>query len=286
MSAARASGCAGRGATCAGAGCRSCSPSRCVIAIGTGLYAGLGGMREWRERSERRRASPRSRTTTCASTCARAASCAPGALRARAERAAGAGVVRAREERLVVPDPGRRLAPGGRTVLVPGQIVGMTCRAARPSTRSGPGAAGPCGPATRAAPSRCSSAASRATTACRPRAPCASPAGDGCATSGRGCRREYFLVSAPRADFGGRGDASRWCSRRCGPRSALAGRAGRVNELLVRLAPGADAAAVRPRRASRARAGAARRRHDRHARRPRSAPTASSTTTPQATSGS
>ena len=97
-----------------------------MIAIGTGLYAGLGGMREWRESSNdlsfARLAYHDLRVDLSEGSYVRAG---------RLERALSAlreqGIVRIAEERMIVPtqvDASR----AGRTVLVPGQIVGIAHR--------------------------------------------------------------------------------------------------------------------------------------------------------------
>ena len=146
-----------------------------------------------------------------------------------------------------------------------------------PAERSGPGDA-------RTRQSRCSTSRSPVTTDCRPRAPCASPRLGTVRYVGQGLSPQYFLVSGP-GFFGGEATfAVVYAPLRAAQRAA--GRAGRVNELLVRLAPGLDVAAGE-RRSARCpgrRRCLASARPSRAAR--RSAPTASCTTTPAATSGS
>ena len=95
-----------------------------VIAIGTGLYAGLGGMREWRERSNdlsfAQLAYHDLRVELSQGDYLGA-----GRLRRVADGVPG---VRAAQERMVVPTQ-VDASGDGRTVLVPGQIVGMPLRA-------------------------------------------------------------------------------------------------------------------------------------------------------------
>ncbi|HZO59936.1 MAG TPA: FtsX-like permease family protein [Solirubrobacterales bacterium] len=91
-----------------------------VIAIGTGLYGGLGGMQEWREQSNDRSFSQLAYHDL------RVDLSQGGHLRAGrlAATLSGTAGVRAVQERLIVPtqvDASTR----GQTVLVPGQIVGI-----------------------------------------------------------------------------------------------------------------------------------------------------------------
>lgn len=95
-----------------------------VIAIGTGLYAGLGGMREWRERSNdlsfAELAYHDLRVDLSQGDYLRA-----GRLRGVLRDVPG---VMEAEERMIVPTQ-VDASTAGRTVLVPGQIVGMPPRA-------------------------------------------------------------------------------------------------------------------------------------------------------------
>jgi putative ABC transport system permease protein len=101
-----------------------------VIAIGTGLYAGLGGLRSWREESNdlsfAKLAYHDLRVDLSEGSYVRAGRLIR-ALRRMRER----GAVSVAEERLVVPTQVDATRPG-RTVLVPGQIVGVPLASGEP----------------------------------------------------------------------------------------------------------------------------------------------------------
>jgi putative ABC transport system permease protein len=207
-----------------------------VIAIGTGLYAGLGGMREWRERSND--ASFAELAYHDLRVDLSQGSYLPAGRLAAATRQVPD--VRASEERLIVPTQ-VDASGGGRTVLVPGQIVGMPV--------------GPPGP-------RVDTLAALAGRGLR-----AGDAGDRTVVLDRSFARHYELPAAGNVRLAGLGRV-RYAGHALSPQfflvsgtgafggeatfavvyaplelaQAAAGRPGRVNEAVLRLAPGADVA--------------------------------------------
>ena len=205
-----------------------------VIAIGTGLYAGLGGMREWRERSNdlsfAQLAYHDLRVDLSEGSYVRG-----GQLERALSDLRARGVVRAAEERLIVPtqvDASR----GGRTVLVPGQIVGMPARPRVDALWAGAGRSLGRRDARRAAVVLDLAFARHyglpATGTVR------MPGLGQVRYVGQGLSPQFFLVSGP-GFFGGEATyAVVYAPLRAAQRAA--GRPGRVNELLLRLAPESD----------------------------------------------
>ena len=180
-----------------------------VIAIGTGLYAGLGGMREWRESSNdlsfARLAYHDLRVDLSEGSFVRAG---------RLERALSAlreqGIVHVAEERMIVPtqvDASR----AGRTVLVPGQIVGMPPAPQVDRLWAGPGRT--LGPRD----ARTDNAVLDVAFARHYGLPASStvriPRLGNVRYVGQGLSPQYFLVSGPASSAARR--HSRWCTRRC-----------------------------------------------------------------------
>lgn len=209
-----------------------------VIAIGTGLYAGLGGMEEWRVESNDLSFEQLSyhdlRIDVSEGTFVRA-----GRLARALDGLRRAGVVSVAEERLIVPTQVDASRPG-RTVLVPGQIVGIPPqRAGRPRVDevwAGEGRTLSPTDARRNVAVLDLAFASHyglpATGTVR------MPALGRVGVVGQGLSPQYFLVSGP-GFFGGEATfAVVYAPLRAAQRAA--GRPGTVNELLVRLAPGAD----------------------------------------------
>jgi len=207
-----------------------------VIAIGTGLYAGLGGMREWRERSNdlsfAQLAYHDLRVDLSEGSFVRAG---------RLERALSAlreqGIVRVAEERMIVPtqvDASR----AGRTVLVPGQIVGMPPGPRVDRVWAGTGRAlGPADTRTGAAVLDLAFARHYGL----PGSGTVRIPGLGRVRYvGHGLSPQFFLVSGP-GFFGGEATFAVVYAPLAAAQRA-SGRPGRVNELLVRLAPGANVA--------------------------------------------
>ena len=126
------SGCAGPGAICARAGCWSLAIAL-VLAIGTGLYSGLGSMETWRiDSNDASFAALHAhdlRVTSAEGSFAR-----PGELRAVVERDPGSAASRGAEERLSLPTQVDASRARAGAVLVPGEIVGA--RASRGAARS------------------------------------------------------------------------------------------------------------------------------------------------------
>jgi len=209
-----------------------------VIAIGTGLYAGLGGMREWRERSNDLSFEQLSyhdlRIDVSEGTFVRA-----GRLARALDGLRRAGVVSVVEERLIVPTQVDASRPG-RTVLVPGQIVGIPPqRAGRPHVDEMWAGAGR---ALTPADARREVAVLDLAFARHYGLPATGtvrmPALGRVGVVGHGLSPQHFLVSGP-GFFGGEATfAVVYAPLRAAQRAA--GRPGAVNELLVRLAPGAD----------------------------------------------
>ncbi|MBS1868388.1 MAG: FtsX-like permease family protein [Actinobacteria bacterium] len=211
-----------------------------LLALGVGMYAALGSMSAWRKDSADQSFSALRmhdlRVSLADGSFARA-----GALRAALHRMPERDAVTVAEERLVVPaqvDASAR----GRTIIVPGRIVGapVDARVDTLFVRGG--------------------RALRAGDAARPVAELeysfarhyGLPAsGTIRLTGGRTLRYvgqvqapEYFVVTAPGADFGAEASfAVAFVPLRAA--QVLTGHAGRVNELVLRTRPGTDLAALR-----------------------------------------
>jgi putative ABC transport system permease protein len=208
-----------------------------VIAIGTGLYAGLGGTREWRERSNdlsfAQLAYHDLRVDLSEGSFVRA-----GALERALRELREQGVVRVAEERLIVPTQVDASRPG-RTVLVPGQIVGIPSRAAGAGVDELRASAGR---TLTAADARRDVVVLDLAFARHFGLPDSGtvriPRLGRVRYVGQGLSPQFFLVSGP-GFFGGEATfAVMYAPLRAAQRAA--GRAGRVNEVLIRLAPGAD----------------------------------------------
>ncbi len=205
-----------------------------VIAVGTGLYAGLGGMREWRERSNdlsfAQLAYHDLRVDLSQGSYLRS-----GSLRAVVRGVPG---VRATEERMVVPTQ-IDASHGGRTVLVPGQIVGMPVRAGGPRVDT---LAPKAGRTLRPGDARAQVVVLDRAFADHYGLPAAGRvrlAGLGPTRYvGQALSPQYFLVSGT-GSFGGEATfAVVYAPLRVAQRAAA--RPGRVNEAVLRLAPGAN----------------------------------------------
>lgn len=209
-----------------------------VIAIGTGLYAGLGGMQDWREGSNDLSFEQLShhdlRIDVSEGAFVRA-----GRLSRALDGLRRAGVVGVAEERLVVPTQVDASRPG-RTVLVPGQIVGVPPqRPGRPHVDevwAGPGRS------LTPADARRDVAVLDLAFARHYGLPATGtvrmPVLGRMRVVGHGLSPQYFLVSGP-GFFGGEATfAVVYAPLRAAQRAAS--RPETVNELLVRLAPGAD----------------------------------------------
>jgi putative ABC transport system permease protein len=218
-----------------------------VIAIGTGMFTGLGSMETWRKRSNDASFALLN-AHDLKVTLAEGSFAHTGDVR-RAVSALPRGVrVTGVEERLVVPtqvDASRR----GRSLLVPGALVGLDVTS---PDRSIDGIAAERGRSLRPRDARSavpvveSGFAEQAGLPTRGRISIAG--GRMLRTVGQGTSPEYFLVTRPGGgEFGGA--ESRYAVLFVPLRTAQAasGRADVVNQLLVTLPPGADAQAEAPR---------------------------------------
>ena len=213
-----------------------------LLALGVGMYAAMSSMSVWRVASaDASFAALRMHDLRVSLT--EGGTAPGGALRAAVARSRARRDVDADAERLVVPTQ-VDVSAGGRRVIVPGRLVG-----------AGPGA-------------RVDTLATR-----RGRVPAASPTqppavaieynfarhydlpasgtltlagGRRVAYTGQVLAPEYFIVTAPGADFGAE-SAFAVAFAPLRTVQALAGLPGRVNELVLRLRGGADAALVRAR---------------------------------------
>jgi putative ABC transport system permease protein len=213
-----------------------------LLALGVGMYASMSGMSAWRvDSADASFAALRMHDLRV--TLAEGSTAREGRLRAALARSGARGDVTAAVERLVLPTQ-VDASGGGRTVIVPGRLVGAPPAGAvdaldpRTGRLPGPGAGG--------APA----VALEHNFARHYGLP---PAGGLTLAGGRRVRYagqvlapEYFVVTAPGADFGAEAAfAVVFAPLRTA--QALAGRPGQVNQLVLRLRPGADAAAVRAR---------------------------------------
>ena len=209
-----------------------------LLALGVGMYAAMSSMSVWRVNSaDASFAALRMhdlRVSLVEGTTAR-----EGSLSAALERSAARGDVAAAAERLVVSTQ-VDASGGGRTIIVPGRIVGtppganvdtVDIRVGRPA--AGEGAVALEHNFARHYDLPASGALTLA-------------GGRRVRYSGQALAPEYFIVTAPGADFGAE-SAFAVVFAPLRTAQALAGARGRVNELVVRLRPGADAAAVRAR---------------------------------------
>ena len=215
-----------------------------VIAIGTGMFTGLGSLETWRKRSNDESFALLNahdlKVTLAEGSFARTDE-----LRRAAGSLPGQLGVAGAEERLVVPtqvDASR----AGRTLLVPGVLVGVDVTArGRPID----GIAVERGRSLRAGDAGSSVAVVESGFAERATMPTGATiriaGGSRLSTIGQGTSPEYFLVTRPGGgEFGGA--ESRFAVLFVPLRAAQAAseRGGAVNELLVKLPSGADAAAA------------------------------------------
>ena len=202
-----------------------------LLALGVGMYAAMSSMSAWRvDSADASFAALRMHDLRVA--LVEGGSAREGALQTALAGSAARGDVLAAAERLVVPtqvDASR----GGRTIIVPGRIVGtspgarvdtLAVRAGRPPTAAG-------------------AVALEHNFARHYDLPASGSltlgGGQRVHYDGQALAPEYFIVTAPGADFGAEAAfAVVFAPLRTA--QALAGQPGRVNELVVRLRPGAD----------------------------------------------
>jgi putative ABC transport system permease protein len=206
-----------------------------LLALGVGMYAAMSSMSAWRvDSADASFAALRMHDLRVA--LVEGGTAREGSLRAALARSAARGDVIAAAERLVVPtqvDASRR----GRTIIVPGRIVG-TPPGAQVDTlaaRAGrlPTAAGVVALEHNFARHYDLPASGKLTLGGGQRVP----------YEGQALAPEYFIVTAPGADFGAEAAfAVVFAPLRTA--QALAGQPGRVNQLVMRLRPGADADTV------------------------------------------
>jgi putative ABC transport system permease protein len=211
-----------------------------LLALGVGMFAALGSMSAWRKDSADRSFAAL-RMHDLRVSLAEGGFVPAGALRRALARMPGQGAVAAAQERLVVPVQ-VDASVGGRTIIVPGRIVGapVDARVDALFVRRG--------------------RALRASDATRPVAELEysfarhyelPASGTLRLTGGRTVRYvgqaqapEYFVVTAPGANFGAEASfAVAFAPLHAA--QALTGHAGQVNELVLRTRPGTDLAALR-----------------------------------------
>jgi putative ABC transport system permease protein len=208
-----------------------------LLALGVGMYAAMSSMSVWRvDSADASFAALRMHDLRVS--LVEGSTVREGALRS---ALAGSGVrddVQAAAERLVVSTQVDASA-GGRTIIVPGRIVGtppgadvdaLHVRAGRPAT------GGTVALEHNFARHYDLPAAGRLTLAGAQRV----------RYSGQALAPEYFIVTAPGADFGAE-SAFAVVFAPLRTAQALAGEPGRVNQLVLRLRPGTDSAAVQAR---------------------------------------
>lgn len=215
-----------------------------VVAIGTGMFTGLGSLENWRKRSNDESFAALNahdlKVTIAEGSFARA-----GELRGAATSLPPPLRVRDAQERLVVPTQVDASRPG-RAVLVPGQLVGVDVTA-----RGTPidGIAVERGRGLRSSDARSPVAVVESGFAERAGLPTRASlriAGGGeLRVIGQGTSPEHFLVTRPGGgEFGGAESRYAVLFVSLGVAGAASGRRGAVNELLVTLPPGADAEAL------------------------------------------
>jgi len=210
-----------------------------LLALGVGMYTAMTSMSVWRVLSADASFADL-RMHDLRFSLVEGGTAPEGRLRTAVSRSGSRGEIAAAAERLVVPTQVDASA-GGRTIIVPGRIVG-TPPGAQVDTLDVPGGRLPRPGETAVALERNFAhhydlaSSGVLTLAGGRRVP----------YTGQVLAPEYLIVTAPGADFGAESAfAVVFSSLRTAQR--LAGRPGRVNELVVRLRPGADAAAVRAR---------------------------------------
>jgi putative ABC transport system permease protein len=201
-----------------------------LLALGVGMYAAMSSMSIWRvnsaDASFQSLAMHDLRVSLVEGT-----TVAQGDLQA-ALRRSGAAIAAA-DERLVVSTEVNASA-GGRTIIVPGRIVGMPEPAAVDTLAMRAGDAPPIG--------RVALEHNFARHYDLPASGTVALAGGRRVRySGQALSPEYFIVTAPGADFGAEA-AFAVLFAPLSTAQALAGEAGRINELVVRLRAGADPA--------------------------------------------
>ena len=213
-----------------------------LLALGVGMYAAMSSVSIWRvDSADSSFAALRMHDLRFSLVEGSTAS--EGTLRSALVRSGARGDVAAAAERLVVPTQ-VDASTKGRTVIVPGRIVG-TPAGARVDTLDVRRGRLPSGGA-RGRPA----VALEYNFADHYGLPAAGAltlaGGQRAAYTGQVLAPEYFVVTAPGADFGAESAfAVLFAPLRTA--QALAGQPGRVNELVLRLRPGADAAAVQAR---------------------------------------
>ena len=208
-----------------------------LLGLGVGMYAAMSSMSTWRlDSADASFAALRMHDLRFS--LVEGGTAAEGELQAALAASGARGDVAAAAERLVMPtqvDASTR----GRTIIVPGRLVGMPAGGTVDTldAREGrlPGA-GAVALEHNFARHYDLPAAGAVTLAGARRVP----------YSGQALAPEYFIVTAPGADFGAEA-AFAVVFAPLATAQALSGRPGRVNELVLRVRPGADAGAVRTR---------------------------------------
>lgn len=211
-----------------------------LLALGVGMYAALGSLSAWRKDSaEDSFAALRMHDLRVSLT--DGSFVAAGALRGALDGLRDRGAVAVAQERLVVPAQ-VDASTGGRTIIVPGRVVGapVSGRVDTLHVRRGR--------ALRASDARRPAAELEYSFARHYELPAA---GTIRLTGGRPLRYvgqaqapEYFIVTAPGADFGAEASfAVAFLPLRAA--QLLTGHAGQVNELVLRARPGTDPAVLR-----------------------------------------
>lgn len=219
-----------------------------IIAIGTGVYAGLGGTSAWR-RASNDASYARLRMHDLRVELPDGGFVPAGSLRAAAMRIPDARTIVAAEERLIVPTQVDASTRSG-TVLVPGELVGSPVRAGGAAVDSlyvdhgrGLQAADAGAPVavleSKFAEARRLPVTGRLTVT----------GGKGLGYVGTGYTPEYFgIIGRPGQLLGASGYAVLFVPLASAQR--LSGQPGKVNDLVLRLAPGTDRAAVQAQLAS------------------------------------
>ena len=212
-----------------------------LLALGVGMYSAMSSMSVWRVRSADASFAAL-RMHDLRASLVEGSTAPEGTLRHALEKSALTGEISAASERLVVPtqvDASSR----GRTIIVPGRIVGTPPHSGVDGidVRRGRAAVGA---------ARLPQVTLEHNFARHYDLPSSGQltlaGGQRVAYTGQALGPEYFIVTAPGADFGAESAfAVLFAPLRTA--QALAGEPGRVNELVVRVRPGADPRAVRAR---------------------------------------
>ena len=205
-----------------------------LLALGVGMYASMSSMSTWRvDSADASFAALRMHDLRM--TLAEGSTAREGALRDALVRSGAQGDVAAAAERLVLPTQVDASA-GGRAIIVPGRLVGAPADATVDTLdlRSGRLPSGAAVALEHNFARHYDLPSSGALTL---------TGGRRVSYSGQVLAPEYFIVTAPGADFGAEAAfAVVFAPLRTAQQ--LAGQPGRVNQLVLRLRPGADAAAV------------------------------------------